>query len=67
MPDLSFKYIDSVKSCLQQAGWHYKINSEDEHLWGKGIVLTQTPQSYTEFDPKTTTITLVVSTGKSDT
>ncbi len=64
MPDMTLKYIDSVKSCITGAGWHYRIRYTDEQLWGKGTVITQSPTAYTEFDPKKTRIVLTVSTGK---
>ncbi|MEU1624062.1 protein kinase [Streptomyces sp. NPDC020096] len=65
MPDLTFKYIDSVKACMNAAGWKYKLQDEDENVWGKGIVMSESPDKYGEFNPKTDTITLIVSTGKS--
>jgi serine/threonine protein kinase len=65
MPDLTFKYIDSVKACMDAAGWKYKLQHEDENVWGKGIVMSESPDKYNEFNPKTDTITLIVSTGKS--
>ncbi len=65
MPDLTFKYIDSVKACMDAAGWKYKLQHEDENVWGKGIVMSESPDKYTSFNPKTDVITLIVSTGKS--
>ncbi|MCQ4042215.1 protein kinase [Streptantibioticus rubrisoli] len=65
MPDLTFKYIDSVKACMDAAGWKYKLQHEDENVWGKGIVMSESPDKYNEFNPKTDVITLIVSTGKS--
>ncbi|WP_269855336.1 Stk1 family PASTA domain-containing Ser/Thr kinase [Streptomyces sp. RPT161] len=65
MPDLTFKYIDSVKACMDAAGWKYKLQHEDENVWGKGIVMSETPNKYSEFNPKSDVITLIVSTGKS--
>ncbi|MEU6174875.1 protein kinase [Streptantibioticus parmotrematis] len=65
MPDLTFKYVDSVKSCLQAAGWKYNVKYEDEQVWGKGTVITTNPTKYSQFNPKKQTITLWVSTGRS--
>ncbi|MEV4437741.1 protein kinase [Streptomyces sp. NPDC049577] len=64
-PDFRYVYIDSVKECLQAAGWKYKIVDQDENTWGKGTVLSQTPESGDPFDPKSPSaqFTLTVSTG----
>ncbi len=66
IPDMTLKNIDSVKSCINAAGWHYKIRYTNEHLWGKGTVITQSPSAYAEFDPHKTAIVLTVSTGRID-
>ncbi|MCQ4083203.1 protein kinase [Streptomyces sp. RB6PN25] len=65
MPDLTFKYIDSVKGCMDAAGWKYTLKYQDEQVWGKGTVLSQMPAAYNTFNPRTRQITLYVSTGKS--
>ncbi len=36
MPDLTFKYIDSVKSCMQQAGWHLENQVRGRERLGQG-------------------------------
>jgi predicted Ser/Thr protein kinase len=67
MPDLTFKYITSVKECLNDGHLKYKIKYQDEAEWGKGTVLATNPKPYDEFYPKgskQTTIVLTVSTGK---
>jgi tRNA A-37 threonylcarbamoyl transferase component Bud32 len=64
VPDFQFKYIDSVKSCLQAAGWKVKIKSEDENTYGQGTVMDQFPAAGTDVDPKNMPqIQLGVSTG----
>jgi eukaryotic-like serine/threonine-protein kinase len=66
MPDLSDKYIDSVEQCVKAAGWSFRIKHVNEQVFGKGTVVDQEPDAYAEFDPKKTTITLMVSTGRTD-
>ncbi|MEV0740933.1 protein kinase [Streptomyces sp. NPDC050549] len=64
VPDFQFKYIDSVKSCLQAAGWKVKIKYEDENTYGQGTVMDQFPAADTDVDPKDMPqIQLGVSTG----
>jgi hypothetical protein len=65
-PDFTYKDINSVKDCLNAAGWKYDVEEEDENVWGKGIVLRQTPVSGDPFDPKdkTAKFVLTISTGK---
>ncbi|MGK5632170.1 serine/threonine protein kinase, partial [Streptomyces sp. URMC 123] len=65
VPNFQYKHIDSVKECLQKAGWKYREIQKNENLWGQGAVLSHTYDDYDEpFDPKTDTIELTVSTGK---
>jgi eukaryotic-like serine/threonine-protein kinase len=66
LPELKFTYIDSVKQCLDAAGWSYREVPTDEHLFGKGMVIDTNPSPFTSFDPKNTKIVLYVSTGKLD-
>ena len=66
LPELKFTYIDSVKRCLDAAGWSYREVPTDEHLFGKGMVIDTSPSPFTSFDPKNTKIVLYVSTGKLD-
>lgn len=64
IPDFQFKYISSVKSCLQAAGWKVKVRSEDENTYGQGTVMEQFPAADTDVDPKNMPqIQLNVSTG----
>ncbi|WP_427921353.1 protein kinase domain-containing protein [Streptomyces sp. cg40] len=64
VPDFQFKYISSVKSCLQAAGWKVKIKYEDENTYGQGTVMDQFPAADTDVDPKDMPqIQLGVSTG----
>ncbi|CAM5481577.1 protein kinase domain-containing protein [Streptomyces abikoensis] len=64
-PDFRYMYIDSVKSCLQAAGWKYRIDVSSENTWGKGTVLNQVPAAGDPFDPKSPSdqFVLTVSTG----
>ncbi|MBT2386078.1 protein kinase [Streptomyces sp. ISL-11] len=64
-PNFSYFYIDSVKACLQAAGWKYRIDVQPENTWGKGTVLSQTPKEGDAFDPKSPSdmFVLTVSTG----
>ncbi|MCW7941795.1 serine/threonine protein kinase [Streptomyces hygroscopicus] len=64
VPDFSFKYIQSVKSCFQAAGWQMKIKNVDENTYGEGTVMDQFPSAGTDVDPKNVPeIELSVSTG----
>jgi tRNA A-37 threonylcarbamoyl transferase component Bud32 len=64
VPDFQFKYISSVKSCLQAAGWKVKTKPEDENTYGQGTVMEQFPAAGTDVDPKEMPqIQLNVSTG----
>ncbi|MCD9143840.1 protein kinase domain-containing protein [Streptomyces albireticuli] len=64
-PNFSYFYVDSVKACLQAAGWKYRIDQQNENTWGKGTVLSQTPKEGDAFDPKSPSdmFVLTVSTG----
>jgi len=64
VPDFQFKFISSVKSCLQAAGWKVKIKYEDENTYGQGTVMDQFPAADTDVDPEDMPqIQLGVSTG----
>jgi len=64
IPDFSFKNIDSVKKCLQAAGWHYDPQKVDENTYGEGTVMEQYPAAGDDADPKDMpNIILKVSTG----
>ncbi|AEW95414.1 MULTISPECIES: protein kinase domain-containing protein [Streptomycetaceae] len=64
IPDFSHLYIDSVLECLDAGHWAYTLKSTNEHLWGKGVVIAQSPLPNTDFNPDGK-ITLWVSTGRS--
>ena len=64
LPDFTFKNIDSVKECLQAAGWQYDTQDVDENTYGEGTVMEQYPSADSDEDPKNMpTIILKVSTG----
>ncbi|GGL90802.1 serine/threonine-protein kinase PksC [Streptomyces fumigatiscleroticus] len=52
IPEFKFKNIDSVKACLQAAGWQMKQTSVDENTYGDGTVMKQFPTAGTDVDPK---------------
>ncbi|MBU7597570.1 protein kinase [Streptomyces sp. P38-E01] len=65
MPDFEIKHIDSVKACIEAAGW--KLDTDysemDENTYGKGTVMSQSPRKNGPYDPKTE-IKITISTGK---
>ncbi|MEV4335637.1 protein kinase [Streptomyces sp. NPDC049590] len=64
LPDFRYKDLDSVKKCLQAAGWQWKIDHDDDNTWGEGTVLKQFPAQGADVDPDDVgTIELSVSTG----
>lgn len=64
VPDFSYKYLKSVKSCFQAAGWQMDIEYVDENTYGEGTVMDQFPSEGTDVDPKDMPeIQLKVSTG----
>ncbi|MDT3399657.1 protein kinase [Streptomyces sp. B1866] len=64
LPDFQNLWVVSVKQCIQAAGWHYRVEYQDENVWGKDTVLEYNHKDYDDpFDPKSDTITLTVSTG----
>ncbi|MFE0641178.1 protein kinase [Streptomyces sp. NPDC058877] len=63
-PDLTYKNIQSVKDCVQAAGW--KIMNEttvDESTYGEGTVLEQYPPAGQDITDADAEFTLKVSTG----
>ena len=65
MPDLTYRNLASVKKCIREAGWKLgDVTYEDENIWGKNMVLEQSPDGIDEFDPKKDEVELTVSTGK---
>ncbi|GAA2297739.1 Stk1 family PASTA domain-containing Ser/Thr kinase [Streptomyces hawaiiensis] len=64
IPDFKFKNIESVKACLQAAGWEVNEKKVDENTYGDGTVMNQFPSADTDVDPKDMPeIQLSVSTG----
>ncbi|MCX5559111.1 protein kinase [Streptomyces sp. NBC_00038] len=64
IPDFSYKYIQSVKSCFQAAGWQMTIKYVNENTYGEGTVMDQFPSDGTDVDPQDMPeIELSVSTG----
>jgi eukaryotic-like serine/threonine-protein kinase len=65
LPDFTYKNLTSVKKCIREAGWKLApVEYEDENIWGKNMVLEQSPDGIDSFDPKKDQIELTVSTGK---
>lgn len=66
VPSFRFKNLDSVKKCIEAAGWKYKVVAhEDSSLWGKNTVTNQSPSSDWWYPNKNDAIELTVSTGRS--
>jgi eukaryotic-like serine/threonine-protein kinase len=65
MPDFYDVHIDSVKACIQAAGWVYDedLTYKDEVLKGEGMVVDQSPEAFEPYNPDKDTIELTVSTG----
>ncbi|MFI1481677.1 protein kinase [Streptomyces sp. NPDC020747] len=64
VPDFKFKNMDSVKTCLQAAGWRYENQPVDENAYGQNTVMSQIPAADSDVDPKNMPkIQLYVSTG----
>ncbi|MCZ4511518.1 protein kinase [Streptomyces sp. ActVer] len=64
VPDFKFKNMDSVKTCLQAAGWQYESQPVDENAYGQDTVMSQIPAADADVDPKSMPkIQLYVSTG----
>ncbi len=62
-PDLRYKNLLSVKECIQASGGKYKIVEKDEAVYGKDMVLEQSPQPDDKIEKEGTEYTLTVSTG----
>ncbi|MFI2641506.1 protein kinase [Streptomyces sp. NPDC018610] len=64
LPNFQYKYIQSVKTCFQAAGWKMKITPVDDNTWGEGTVLDQFPTADSDVDQQhPPTVELKVSTG----
>ena len=66
LPDFYTIHLDSAKDCLDAAGWKYKVNYQDDNLWGRNAIVAQSPQAGERFNPDTDVLTLTVSTGKGE-
>ncbi|QHC20121.1 Stk1 family PASTA domain-containing Ser/Thr kinase [Streptomyces sp. GS7] len=68
VPSFKYKNLDSVKACIQAAGWKYKVVREaNDSLWAKNTVTDQTPAAISWWDPSSgDTIQLTISTGRSN-
>ncbi|MEU9231083.1 protein kinase domain-containing protein [Streptomyces subrutilus] len=62
-PDLRYKNLLSVKECIQASAGKYTIVYKDESVYGKDMVLEQSPQPDAKIDKEGTEYTLTVSTG----
>ncbi|MFI6106099.1 protein kinase [Streptomyces sp. NPDC051310] len=64
VPDFRYKNIESVKACIQAAGWKIKKETPvNENIYGEGTILTQFPTDGTEISADEAEFTLEVSTG----
>ncbi|MBC9714284.1 protein kinase [Streptomyces sp. TRM66268-LWL] len=63
VPNFRYKNLDSVKQCLQDAGWHYSKRDRDENTYGKDTVMEQYPEPGAEVREDELNLTLEVSTG----
>ncbi|MGW0734335.1 protein kinase domain-containing protein [Streptomyces sp. NPDC002851] len=64
IPNFEYRNIDSVKECIQKAGWQYDPETVDENTYGEGTVMKQYPEPGTDVDDdEMPTIKLEVSSG----
>ncbi|MFE5510325.1 protein kinase [Streptomyces sp. NPDC056529] len=64
VPNFKYRNIQSVKDCVQAAGWKIKVQTPvDEATYGEGTVLEQYPSAGTDIDAKDAEFTLQISTG----
>ncbi|MBD0708377.1 MULTISPECIES: protein kinase domain-containing protein [unclassified Streptomyces] len=64
VPSLTYKNIQSVKDCVQAAGWKIMVQTPvDESTYGEGTVLEQYPPAGADITDKDAEFTLKVSTG----
>ncbi|MCT4354824.1 protein kinase [Streptomyces sp. Je 1-79] len=64
IPDFTYKNIQSVKDCLQAAGWKLtKQTPVDEATYGEGTVLSQYPPAGEDASKDDAEFTLEISTG----
>ncbi|GGT20702.1 protein kinase domain-containing protein [Streptomyces purpureus] len=64
LPDFRYKNIQSVKECVQAAGWKImKQTPVDEATYGEGTVLNQFPPADSDVKKEEIELTLEISTG----
>ncbi|WP_328943768.1 protein kinase [Streptomyces sp. NBC_00250] len=64
VPNFTYKNLQSVKECIQAAGWKLKPQRPvDENTYGEGTVLEQYPPSGQDIAAEDAEFTLTVSTG----
>ncbi|WP_327375316.1 protein kinase [Streptomyces sp. NBC_01216] len=64
IPDFTYKNIQSVKTCIQAAGWKItKQTPVDENTYGEGTVLSQYPPAGEDATADEAEFTLEISTG----
>ncbi|MFG2329938.1 protein kinase [Streptomyces sp. NPDC048604] len=64
LPDFRYKNIQSVKACVQAAGWKImKQQPMDENAYGEGTVMSQYPPADSEVKQGEVELTLEISTG----
>ncbi|KOG28030.1 MULTISPECIES: protein kinase domain-containing protein [Streptomyces] len=64
VPNFTYKNIQSVKACVQAAGWKIMTQTPvDESTYGEGTVLEQYPPAGQDITDKDAEFTLSVSTG----
>ncbi|MEU1227381.1 protein kinase [Streptomyces sp. NPDC005828] len=64
VPDFKYKNIQSVKACVQAAGWKIMTQTPvDESTYGEGTVLEQFPPSGEDITDDDAEFTLKISTG----
>ncbi|TSB22989.1 protein kinase domain-containing protein [Streptomyces benahoarensis] len=67
VPSFLFRNMDSVKECMDAAGWKYTVKEVNEVLWGKNTVTKQEPSGFSSWDPDSgQPLEITVSTGRSD-
>ncbi|WP_069813486.1 protein kinase domain-containing protein [Streptomyces sp. TP-A0874] len=64
MPDFNTRDLQSVKLCMNAAGWKYKDPPEKkDSLWGKNLVIEQHPKAGDAFNPEEDKVELTIASG----
>ncbi|MFF9480393.1 protein kinase [Streptomyces sp. NPDC014733] len=67
VPSFLFKNLESVKECMDAAGWKYTVKEKNDALWGKNTVTKQSPSGFSYWDPESgDPLELTVSSGHMD-